>query len=333
MNINLITNRPQIKNSIVLVTGGAGFIGSHLVDALIVEGVREVVVIDNLFTGQVSNLHDALQKGKVTLYKDDAEILTSLEYIFDKHKIDIVFNCATKALNYSFINPANSFLTNINVLLNLLELQRKKNFKTLCHFSTSEVYGTAKYEPMDESHPKNPTTTYAAGKSAADDLLNSYVSMFNLDAYIVRPFNNFGPRQNYIGILAAVIPITAMRILNNLQPKIFGDGTQSRDFIYVLDTVKAILKLHKYLPKGESINISSNNQISISSLVQKISTYLEYTDKPIYSEARSSDVFCHIGDNTKIQKIIDWETTSFEEALIATLNWYRREFNLNLKVN
>ena len=157
--------RPSIRGSSVLVTGGAGFIGSHLVDRLIREGARKVVVIDNLFLGREENLSDALRQGAV-LYKDDAEIATSLEYIFERHDVDIVFNAATKALNYSFVNPANAFGTNVNVVLNLLELQRRKAFTTLCHFSTSEVYGTAVYEPMDEKHPVNPTTAYAAGKAA-----------------------------------------------------------------------------------------------------------------------------------------------------------------------
>ena len=164
------SNRPQILGSGILVTGGAGFIGSHLVDRLLKEGAREVVVIDNLFTGDESNLESALKTGRAVLYRDDAELSTSMEYIFATHQIDLVFNCATKALNYSFLNPANAFSTNVNVVLNLLELQRRGLFKTLCHFSTSEVYGTAVYEPMDEAHPKNPTTTYAAGKAAATTL-------------------------------------------------------------------------------------------------------------------------------------------------------------------
>ncbi len=319
-----ISNRPLIVGSTFLVTGGAGFIGSHLVDRLLKEGAREVVVIDNFFTGDEQNLELALKTGRTVLYRDDAELSTSMEYIFAKHQIDIVFNCATKALNYSFLNPANAFSTNVNVALNLLELQRKGLFKTLCHFSTSEVYGSAIYEPMDEAHPKNPTTTYAAGKAAADHAVESYVRMFDLDAYIVRPFNNYGPRQNYKDYLAAIIPITVWRILNGISVELHGEGFQSRDFIYVHDTVDAVIKLHNVMPKGESVNISTDNQISIRDLLQNICVEMDYQGSIVKKPERKSDVLCHNASNKKIQTMIDYSLTPFDQGLSETLAWYKK---------
>lgn len=320
--------RAGLAGQTALVTGGAGFIGSHLVDRLLKEGAHEVVVIDNLFIGSEDNLSSALATGKAVLYRDDAEFSTSLDYVFEKHSIDVVFNCATKALNYSFLNPANAFSTNVTVALNLLEIQRRGGFKTLCHFSTSEVYGSAVYEPMDEAHPKNPTTTYAAGKAAADHAVESYVRMFDLDAFIVRPFNNYGPRQNYKGMLAGVIPITAWRILNNIAPELHGDGLQSRDFIYVYDTVDAVVKLYDKMMAGDSVNISTDNQISVAELLPRICKDMGYTGEIVNKPGRKSDVLCHIASNVKIRSMIDYQLTSFDLGLRDTLAWYRA----NIKV-
>lgn len=312
----------SLRDQTVLVTGGAGFIGSHLVDRLLQAGASQVVVIDNLFLGSEDNLAEALGTGKVIFYRDDAEFATSLDYLFERHSIDCVFNCATKALNYSFLNPANAFDTNVRVVLNLLELQRRGAYRTLCHFSTSEVYGTAVYEPMDEKHPRNPTTTYAAGKAAADLAVESYQRMFGLDAFIVRPFNNYGPRQNHKGLLAGVIPITAWRILTGGEPEIHGDGLQSRDFIFVRDTVDAVVKLFAVLPAGESVNISTDNQISINELIPRICSRLGYRGAVLRKPARQADVLCHNASNEKVRKLIDYSLTGFDAGLRETLDWY-----------
>jgi len=313
--------RPRIKGSNILVTGGAGFIGSHLVDRLLAEGANKVIIIDNLFLGNPKNLCQAIEKGAV-LYVDDAEFESSLGYIFEKYNIDIVFNCATKALNYSFINPSNAYMTNVQVIANLLEFQRHKAFQTLCHFSTSEVYGTAVYEPMDEMHPLNPTTTYAAGKAAADIMLQSYVRMFDLDAFIVRPFNNYGPRQNYSGQLAGVIPQTVFRIMAGQAPQIHGTGSQSRDFIYVHDTVDAIIKIYGSLRSGESVNISTQGQISIKQLIEKITNIMDYQGNICYRDARKADVECHNASNEKVKSMIDFKLTGIDEGMKSTIEWY-----------
>lgn len=310
-----------IKGKSILVTGGAGFIGSHLVDALINEQAKKVVIIDNMFLGDENNLEPAIKNGAI-LYKDDAEIYSSLEYIIAENNIDIVFNCATKALNYSFVNPSNAFMTNVNIINNLLELQRKGAFKTLCHFSTSEVYGTALYEPMDESHPFNPTTAYAAGKAAADIMINSYVNMFSIDAFIVRPFNNYGPRQNYRGILAGIIPKTISAIMNGDNPEIHGDGEQKRDFIFVTDTVKSVINLFSLLKPGESVNISSNGMVSIKQLIFKIVDLMHYQGEVIYKERRNADVECHNASNKKLNDYIAFNPTEFDLGLEKTINWY-----------
>jgi len=306
----------------ILVTGGAGFIGSHLVDKLIESQVNKIIALDNMFLGSEENLNSAVKLG-AGFIKDDIEFASSLEYILKNEKIDIVFNCATKALNYSFVNPSNAFNTNVNGILNLLEFQRHGLFESLCHFSTSEVYGTAIYEPMDEKHPKNPTTLYAAGKAAADLALESYVRMFDLDAFIVRPFNNYGPRQNYRGYMAGVIPITAFRILSGEKPEIHGDGMQSRDFIHVYDTVDAITKVFSLLKKGESVNVSTDNSIAMNTLIHKIAKFYDYKGEIYNKPERGADVLCHNASNKKIKELIEYNLTNFDEGLEHTLQWYK----------
>ncbi len=313
--------RKSIKGSNILVIGGAGFIGSHLCDKLIALGAAKVVILDNLFVGTVENITQALNNGAYFI-KDDAEICGTLEYVLERNSIDVVFNCATKALNYSFINPSNAYMTNVNISKNLLELLRKGAFQTLCHFSSSEVYGSAVYEPMDEDHPFKATTTYAAGKAAADIMLFSYVNQYGLDAFIVRPFNNFGPRQNHQGELAGIIPLTISRILSGQNPQIHGTGMQSRDFIYVHDTVDAVCKIYDILPIGQSVNISTNGQISIKDLIEKICKIMQYSDNIIYKERRVADVDCHMASNKKLLGLINFNPTSFSDALQKTINWY-----------
>ena len=318
----MIEKRPSLKGSQILVTGGAGFIGSHLVDRLVEEGAEQIIVIDNMFVGSEKNLESALSK-KVLLFKDDIEDSSILEYLFSTYKIDIVFNCATKALNYSFVNPKNAFDTNVTGVLNLLELQRKKMFKTLVHFSTSEVYGTAVYEPMDENHPIGPTTTYAAGKAAADLAVSSYVKMFDLDAFIIRPFNNYGPRQNHKGYLAGVIPITVQKILSGQSPEIHGTGEQSRDFIYVNDTIDAVIKLYPLLAPAESINISTDGQIKIKDLISSVCEKMNYKGEILKKPARHSDVECHNASNKKVKSLIEYKLTPFDKGLQQTIMWYK----------
>jgi UDP-glucose 4-epimerase len=315
--------RSSIKGKVVFVTGGGGFIGSHLIDRLLEEEVKQVITIENFFNGNKENLENAFEKGLI-LYTDDAEIDGTLEYIFNRHSIDVVFNCATKALNYSFKNPSNAYLTNVKILVNLLELQRKQRFKTLCHFSSSEAYGSSLFEPMEETHPLLPTTTYAAGKASADLLLQSYVKMFNIDAFIVRPFNNYGPRQNYSGDLAGVIPRTIQKILNGDAPEIHGLGDQKRDFIYVQDTVESVLKVYNKLTPGESVNICSENQVTIKELINKIASLLNFQGEVIYQPERIADVKSHLGSNEKLKSLVgNLKMTDFDQGLQETIKWYK----------
>ncbi|WP_106498256.1 dTDP-glucose 4,6-dehydratase [Lentibacillus sp. Marseille-P4043] len=315
--------RQSIKNSTILVVGGAGFIGSHLVDQLITEGANQVIIMDNLFIGTKDNLNHALNKGAI-LHVDNAENQEALTYIIEKYEIDIVFNCATKPLNYSFMNPANAFLTNVLVLKNLLELQRKNAFQTLCHFSSSEAYGSAQYQPMDEGHPLIPLTTYAAGKASADLMLQSYVRMFDLDAFIVRPFNNYGPRQNFEGEMAGVIPLTIKKILEGTAPEIHGDGQQTRDYIYVQDTANIVLKVFSVIPPGECVNVTTDQQTSIKTVVETVVDSMKYKGTILKKPARKADVQSHRGSVGKLVDMVgQMQKTPFKDGIMRTVNWVK----------
>lgn len=318
-----MTDRPWGR---VLVTGGAGFIGSHLVDALLRQGAERVVVVDNFFLGNDHNLEGAKREhgDALVVHREDAGDFGAMAAICDAEKPDVVFNLATKALLYSFLNPAGACRVNLDVALALCELQRAGAFGRLVHSSSSEVYGSARQFPMDEDHPLEAETTYAAGKAAADLAVAAYVRMFDLDAVTVRPFNNYGPRQND-GAFAAVIPLTVMRILAGERPVVQGDGTQTRDFIYVEDSVDALLRLARSdVPRGEVYNVASGQETAIGHLVERISTILGWTGGVDHEPSRAADVLRHRAGVDKATAVIGpIATTSLDEGLERTIAWYR----------
>jgi UDP-glucose 4-epimerase len=316
----------SLRNGRYVVTGGAGFLGSHLVDALFARGAARVAVVDNFFLGKEKNLECARScyGDHLKVYRDDASDFHAMAAVCSEEKPDIVFNLATKALAYSFFNPTRAFDVNTNLVLTCLELQRQGAFGKLVHLSSSEVYGTAQTVPMTESHPLLAETTYAAGKAAADLALMSYVRMFGQNATVVRPFNNYGLRQNDQAF-AALIPTTIRRILAGEPPVIEGDGEQTRDFLYVLDTVDALLRLveHDAVRAGEVYNLGSGRETSIRSIVDGICAQMEYTGPIERAPARPADVRRHCASIAKAEAHIGpIAQISFERGLATTIDWY-----------
>ena len=315
---------PRIKDKNVLVTGGAGFIGSHLCDQLLIADAAKVVCLDNFFLGKEENIAYAMQDERFKVYRDDARHYGVVEAIVTSEEIEIVFNMATIALNYSFFNPFDAYMVNVEIADTLLKLLKAGAYKTLIHISSSEAYGSARYAPMDENHPIDPTTPYAAGKAAADLMVQSFSKVMNLDIAIVRPFNNYGPRQNAEGPLAGIIPVTAKRIKNGKAPVIEGDGKQTRDFVFVKDTVKSIILTYENeKTRGEIINLGTGKDISMSHLVSKICEYMGFKGEWEYRPARTSDVRRLCANSSKAQKLIGYSPdTEFAKGLKATLDWY-----------
>jgi UDP-glucose 4-epimerase len=209
----------------------------------------------------------------------------------------------------------------------LLYLQRKNAFQTLVHCSSSEAYGTAQIFPMDENHPYVPATPYAAGKAAADLMALSYAHTFGNDLTIVRPFNNYGPRQNKDRGLEAVIPLTAARLLRGEAPILYGDGQQTRDFIFVKDTVRGILAAFEHTTsRGQVFNLASGEEISIERVIKGVCAYFNYTGAIEHREARAADVRRHRGDIQRAQQVLGFEPkVKFEEGLKLTLDWYTKK--------
>ena len=316
----------SVKNKSVLVTGGAGFIGSHLVDRLIKEEPENLVVVDNLFLGKEANLEEARENyPNLKIYNQDASDYETMSEIMKNEGTEVVFNLAVIPLPASLTKPRWAFEQNVNITLTICELARNDYFDTLIHFSSSEAYGTSEYAPMDEKHPLNGTTPYAASKAASDQLVYSYCKTFGIEAAIIRPFNNYGPRQNE-GSYAGVVPLTIKRILNNEAPVIYGDGKQTRDYLYVTDTANAAIDVYDSKnARVKVLNIASGKEISIETLIKLIAKYLNCDKQIVYERERPGDVRRHIANIYLAEDLIGFKpTVSPKEGLKLTVEWYKK---------
>jgi UDP-glucose 4-epimerase len=315
----------NLETASVLVVGGAGFIGSHLVERLATRGVRRLVVVDTLWLGREENLAPARAHADVPLLKENAEDYFALRAVIEREPFDVVFNLATRPLNYSFVHPRGAYMTSVDIAANLAELLRSQAYGRLVNFSTSEVYGDAVQTPMAETHPLRPTTPYAAGKLSADLLLQSYVALFDLPVLTVRPFNNYGPRQND-GDYAAVIPLTIRRILAGERPVIEGTGEQTRDFTFAGDTARLALALAECgAAWGQTLNVAAAREVRIADLIGTIASVMGYTGPIEYRAARAGDHRRHLADAARAAALVTFDPlTSIEAGIAATVEWYTR---------
>ncbi len=323
----------MLKNKKVLVTGADGFIGSHLVEALIDEGCKiRAFVYYNSFNNW--GWLDTLPKEKLSQIEIfSGDIRDSNGVRMAMKDIDIVFHLAALiAIPFSYHSPDAYIDTNIKGTLNVLQAARDFGTERTLITSTSEVYGTAQFVPITELHPRQPQSPYSASKIGADCLVESFYRSFNLPITIVRPFNTYGPRQS----ARAVIPTIITQLLNNVESLKLGDTTPTRDLLFVKDTAKAFIEIAKSNTlNGEDVNISTQSEITIQNLAELIMKLTGKNAEIIKDDVRlrpeKSEVFRLFGDSTKLRTNTHWiPEYSIEKGLIETIEWFSNPVNLKL---
>lgn len=309
-----------------LVTGADGFIGSHLVEKLVNEGRQvKAFVYYNSFNswGWLDSIPKQILK-EIEVFTGDVRDPNGVRQAVKG--VEVIYHLAALiAIPYSYHSPDAYVDTNIKGTLNILQAARDYDTKRILVTSTSEVYGTAQYVPIDEKHPLQGQSPYSATKIGADRLVESFYRSFQLPVTIVRPFNTFGPRQS----ARAVIPTIIIQLLAGAAEVKLGALSPTRDFNYVKDTVNGFLEIEKSSKTvGEEINIASGEEISIGEIARRIISQINPEARMICDEERlrpeKSEVNRLLGDNTKIKRLTDWKPAySFDQGLNETIGFFR----------
>jgi len=309
----------------VLVTGGAGFISSNFIRHLLEATPYEVVTLDALtYAGNLENLADVLSHPRLSFVQGDIRHAQLVRDLVDG--VDVVVNAAAEShVEKSIADGASEFVTtNVEGTQILLDAIRERPVERFILISSSEVYGTAESAPMDEEHPLNPRSPYAATKAGADRLAYSYWTTYGLPIVIVRPFNNYGPRQHP----EKLVPRFITQALDDEPLTVHGDGHASRDWLYVGDDAEAIEQVIA-APiddlAGEVINVATGVDISVGDVADLV---LDVLGKPrsltCNVDERPGQVDRHIGSTDKAERLLGWRArTSFADGLERTVGWYR----------
>ena len=310
----------------ILVTGGAGFISSSFVRHLLTTTPHDVVSLDALtYAGNVDNLSDVMGHERLSFVHGDIRDRALVSDIV--RDVDVIINAAAEShVEKSIVDGAHEFVTtNVEGTQVLLDAIREAPVERFVLISSSEVYGTAESAPMDEEHPLNPRSPYAATKAGADRLAYSYYVTYELPIVIVRPFNNYGPYQHP----EKVVPRFITQALADLPLTVHGDGHASRDWLYVEDhaeAIDAVLAADLGDVAGEVLNVATGVDISVSQIADVV---LDQLGKPaslkVHLPERPGQVDRHIGSTEKAERLLGWRArTSFEDGLARTIAWYQQ---------
>ena len=304
-----------------LVTGGAGFIGSHLVEALLSVGCK-VTVLDNLSTGNLQNLEPVMDR--ITFYENDIRELEMLEKAAES--CDVIFHlAAVVAVQQTISNPVESAIINDIGTINVLEAARTKNARRVVLASSCAVYGDDPRLPKRETMTPMPASPYAVQKLSAEHYARVYFDLFGLETVSLRFFNVYGPRQDPSSPYSGVISIFMAKAASKQVPVIYGDGNQSRDFIYVKDVVKAnLLAAGSETLAGNVLNIGSGSQVHINRLWDLIASLGGQRSAPRYESERSGDILNSVAGMEFTQSILNFKNDfTLEQGLKMTFDWYK----------
>ncbi|MBR2370294.1 MAG: NAD-dependent 4,6-dehydratase LegB [Paludibacteraceae bacterium] len=311
-----------------LVTGADGFIGSHLVELLLENGYQ-VRALSQYNSFNYWGWLDGMSHPNLEVVTGDVRDAHYCKYI--TKEIDVIFHLAALiAIPYSYVAPDSYVDTNVRGTLNICQAAKENGVKRVLITSTSEVYGTAQYVPIDEKHPKQPQSPYSASKIGADAMAMSFYNAFELPVTIVRPFNTYGPRQS----ARAIIPTIITQIANGERKIQLGDLRPTRDFNFVKDTCRGFLMLSKCDEAiGQEVNISSNYEISMRDTLELIAKIMradvEFIEDKQRLRPKNSEVFRLWGDNSKIKSLTGFEPNyTIEEGLRETVEWFTKPENL-----
>jgi UDP-glucose 4-epimerase len=315
-----------MQNSRVLITGGAGLVGSHIADLLVEEGVSEIIVLDNFTRGRMANLASAQERGHIVLIEGDIRDQKLLADVMQG--VDIVFHQAAIRITQCAEEPRLALEVLADGTFNVLEAAVNAKVKKVVAASSASIYGMAEEFPTTESHhPYNNRTIYGAAKVFNEGLLRSFHEMYGLDYLALRYFNVYGPRMDIYGVYTEVLIRWMDRIVAGQAPLIFGDGKQTMDFVYIEDIARANILAAKAKVTDEVFNVASGVETSLNELAYSLAKVMGSELTPEYGpERKANPVQRRLADIVRAKQLLGFEAeVSLEEGLRKLVNWWREQ--------